>query len=57
LLRVLPALEPKHGIIGIAHDDHVSARLLFPPCFYPEIQGVMQVEIGKDGRNLTFISV
>src|SRR5215831_10549541 len=51
LLRVLPVLEPQHSIIRIAHDDHVAARPLLPPCVHPQIQGVVQVEIGKDRRN------
>jgi len=48
LLRVLPALEPQHGIVRVAHDDHITTRPLLPPCVHPQIQGVVKVEIGKD---------
>ena len=44
-------LEPQHSIIRVAHDDHIAARSLPPPCSHPQIQGVVQVEIGKDRRN------
>ena len=30
-LGIRPMLEPEHNVIGIAHDDHVAARLLLPP--------------------------
>ena len=39
------SLEPQHAVVGVAHDNHVTARLLLPPCFCPQIQYVMQVEI------------
>ena len=45
----IAALEPQHGIIGEAHDNNIPASLLLPPCFHPQIQDVMKVEIGKNG--------
>src|ERR1700730_2563688 len=43
---VFPSLEPQHAVVGVAHDNHLTVRLLLPPCLGPQIQHVMQVEIG-----------
>ena len=42
-------LEPEDGIIGIAHDDHVSPGVLLPPRLHPEVKDVVQIDIGQQG--------
>jgi hypothetical protein len=44
-------LEPEHGVVGITHDEDIPARLLLPPRLNPEIQDLMQVEVGQHGRD------
>src|SRR5215471_14301012 len=48
-------LETEDGIIGISHDDHVSLCALFAPDIHPEIENVMQIDIGKRRRNVSVI--
>ena len=42
-------LEPEDRIIGIAHDDHVSSRVVFAPRLHPEVKDVMQIDICQQG--------
>ncbi len=49
-IGVLPLLKPQHGVVGISYDDHI-ARCFLPPLVHPEIEHIMQVEIGKYRRN------
>src|SRR5208337_1801314 len=46
-----PMRESRHGVIRIAHDDDIAARLLLPPLLPPEIQDVVQVEVRQDRRD------
>src|SRR5438128_2169873 len=46
LLRLLPMLESHDEVIGEAHDHDISARLLLPPPLDPEIEHVVQIEVG-----------
>src|SRR4030095_1516524 len=34
-LCVIPVLNPKHGVVGVADDDHLASRNLLPPCHHP----------------------
>src|SRR5712691_13520346 len=43
-------LKPQYGVVGVPHDDHIARRFLLPPPVYPQIEYVVQVEIGKDRR-------
>src|SRR6266545_668878 len=47
LLGLPPMLESHNEVIGKAHDHHVSARLLLPPPLDPEIEHVVQIEVGQ----------
>src|SRR5271166_2056455 len=44
-------LEPGHNVVGIAHDDHVAGRLALSPAVGPEVEGVVQVDVGKQRRD------
>src|SRR5574337_178895 len=40
-------LETRHDIIGIAHDDDVSGGFAPAPLHHPEIENVMQIDVGQ----------
>ena len=44
---VVLVLEAGHQVVGIAHDDHVAGGLVPSPALGPEIQDVVQVDVGK----------
>jgi len=46
-------LEAKHDVIGETHDDHLAARLLTTPRPDPQIESVVKVDIGQQGRGTT----
>jgi len=48
---VILMLEAGDDIVGIAHNDHVARGLTPSPAFGPEIEDVMQVDIGEQRRN------
>ena len=43
-------LEAGHQIIGIAHDDHVAGGLVPSPALGPQVEDVVQVDVGKQWR-------
>src|SRR6266568_822549 len=43
--RFLPRLEPQHGIIGIADNDHVPLCPFSPPLVHPKVEDVMQIDV------------
>lgn len=49
--RVLFELESHHEVIGVAHDIHVSARLLLPPGLDPQVEHVVQVDVREQGAD------
>ena len=40
-------LEANNNIVGISHDDHVARGLPPSPALGPEIEHVVQVDVGK----------
>ena len=40
-------LKPNDDVVGIAHNDHVTRGLAPSPAFGPEVEGVMQVDVGE----------
>src|SRR6516225_3508496 len=44
-------LEAGYQIVGVSHDDHVAPGLVPPPALGPEIETVMQVDIGEERRD------
>src|SRR6202035_1643686 len=44
-------LEADHQIVGVSHDDHVAPGLVPSPALGPEIETVMQVDIGEERRD------
>ena len=44
-------LEANDDVVGIAHNDHVAGGLAPSPAFGPEVEGVVQVDVGKQRRD------
>ncbi len=44
-------LETDHDIICISHDDHIARGLPPSPAFRPEVETVVQVDVGQERRN------
>jgi hypothetical protein len=44
---LLLVLEADHEVIGIPHDDHVALCMFLPPPMDPHVQGIVQVDVGK----------
>jgi hypothetical protein len=51
LLSLDPMLEPNYKVIGPTHDDHISARLLVSPSLDPQVEHIVQVDIGLEWAN------
>src|SRR5260370_26351809 len=47
---VVLMLETGHQIIGIAHDNHVAGSLVPSPALGPQVEDVVQVDVGKQWR-------
>src|SRR5438128_3297002 len=47
-LGLVPMLEPDHEVIGKAHDDDIASRLLLSPLPNPEVEHIVQVEVGQE---------
>ena len=45
---VVLVLEAGHQIVGVAHDDHVASGLSPSPALGPEIEHVVQVDVGRE---------
>src|SRR5262249_48210118 len=46
-LGVALVLESDDEVIGIAHDNHVARGLAPSPALDPEVEGIVQVDVGK----------
>src|SRR6267378_8177451 len=46
-LRVLLILEPDDEVVRPAHDDHISTRVPTPPPLGPQVEDVVQVNVGE----------
>src|ERR1700747_3746541 len=44
-------LETDDEIVGIAHDDHITRGLAPSPACGPEVEGIVQVDVGKQRRD------
>src|SRR5207244_7367373 len=44
-------LKPQHSVVRVADDNYIARRFLPPPLVYPEVEYIMQVEIGEGWRN------
>jgi hypothetical protein len=47
-LSFVSMLEPQYRVVRVSDNDHIAARFLPPPLVYPEVEYIMQVEIGQD---------
>jgi hypothetical protein len=45
--HILPLLEAHDTVIGIPNDDHIAFRLVPPPSMSPQVEHVVQVDVGK----------
>jgi hypothetical protein len=46
-LGVVTMLEAGNDVVGEAHDDHVTASLPVPPVPGPQVEDVMEVDVGE----------
>src|SRR5215472_16238501 len=46
-----PALEAHHQIVGVADDNYFAHRHFLAPGFYPQVENVMQVDVGEQRRS------
>jgi hypothetical protein len=49
--RIGLVLEAHHEVVGVAHDDHLTAGDALPPLLYPEVDHVVQVDVRKERRD------
>lgn len=49
-LGIVGSFEADHGIIGVTHDNEVSAGVMFAPAVDPEVEDVMEKDVGQQGR-------
>src|SRR5215472_10335 len=52
-LGVRPVLESHDEIIGVPNSDYVTVGHLVPPCLYPQVEYVMQVDVCQQRRNVS----
>jgi len=50
-LCIVLVLKPDDTIVGVAHDDEIPTGVAMSPLLSPEIEGVVQVTVGKQRRN------
>lgn len=46
-LGVVTELEPGNPIVGIPHRDHIAPGVAPPPLLYPQVEHVVQVDVGQ----------
>src|SRR6516225_280063 len=44
-------LEPEDDVIRIAEDDHLASRILLAPDVHPEIEHIVEIDVGKERRD------
>ena len=44
-------LEAEDCVVGVAYDDHVAPRLAPSPAFGPQVEDIVQVDVGQQRRN------
>jgi hypothetical protein len=42
-----PVLEAKNAVVGVSDDDHVPVCILLAPHVRPEIEDIVQIDVGK----------
>jgi hypothetical protein len=47
--RFVAVLEAEHEVVDIAHDDHIATRVSTPPCVYPQVEDVVEIDVRKQG--------
>ena len=50
-LGVVTVLEARDVVVGEAHDDHVAVRVPPSPLVGPQVEHVVQVDVGEQRRN------
>ena len=51
LFGIVLELESNHGVVGVTHHDYIAVRALPPPCLNPEIEDVMEIDVGQQRRS------
>ena len=46
-LRVGAVFESRDDIIRVADNDHIARRMMFTPVLDPQIEGIVQVDVGQ----------
>jgi hypothetical protein len=46
-LPVLPSLESNHEVIGKPHHNHIPTRFASPPLLNPQIEHIVQIDVGQ----------
>ncbi len=46
-LRIIFLLEPDNEVVGEPHDDHITARVPAPPPVGPQVEDIVQVDVGE----------
>ena len=46
-LGIVAVLEPHEEIVGVPHDDDITARDLRSPLLGPEVEDVVQLDVGE----------
>jgi hypothetical protein len=50
-IRFRPMLEPEYVIIRVPDDNNIALRTLLAPDVHPQVEYIMQIDIGKQRRN------
>src|SRR5277367_773301 len=50
-LRVEMVLKAKHEVVSVAHDDNVTMPISPPPLLNPQVERVMQTDVGQQRRH------
>ena len=45
--HLLASVRSWHTVVGVAHDDHIARRLTPSPALGPEVEDVVQVDVGE----------
>ena len=44
-------LEPYDSVVGVSHDDHFAAGVALSPLLGPEIENIVEIDVGQQRRD------
>jgi hypothetical protein len=50
-LRIPAVLEADDEVVRIAHDDEIAPGVALPPLIDPQVERIMQIHVGQQGRD------